>query len=342
MEIRKEMRSLQQQSSHIQSCEAIDKQCIPEFKVLTLNVWGLPYLLGQGSKDKEERMRAIAGIVNKGEFDLYLLQELWLREDYKTIKNGLAPGYHITGYKELNSFWCTGWYNPINCAGLTVISKHPIVDSDFWKWGIGSEIEMITTKGFGRVRLANVGGLKFTMDVYIAHTQADEHHVDIRRRQVRMMMDKIKESTADIQILGGDINQHPGKGEDNPYQIILTHMRDSSEVVHNDTTQQGPEWMTYANDLNTYSGHGQYPPEVLDYIFYRGSISGVTITPNWFTLPYYQTVIDSENKSVSDHQSVTASFTIKQNSEKIMTNGMTSFGRPDSSVFFKLNIQIET
>ena len=66
------------------TCDS-DDLCIPNFKVLSLNTWGMPEKLG--SKDKEQRMAAISEELKRGEYDLYLFEELWMRPDYETIKS---------------------------------------------------------------------------------------------------------------------------------------------------------------------------------------------------------------------------------------------------------------
>ena len=72
--------------------------------------------------------------------------------------------------------------------------------------------------------------------------------------------------------------------------------------------------MTYANRLNSYSGHGTDRPEIMDYIFYRTTGKRVEVTTNWYILPFCKTMINGIAKSLSDHEAVAASFTItKQN-----------------------------
>ena len=51
---------------------------------------------------KEERMKAIGKEVSKGEYDLYLLQELWIEEDYKMIKANKPEEFYITNFLDFN------------------------------------------------------------------------------------------------------------------------------------------------------------------------------------------------------------------------------------------------
>ena len=89
--------------------------------VMTYNTWGMPHTFG--SKDKEERMEKIGQLLGRGDYDLVLLQELWMRKDHKTIKASLGPGLYMTEYDDLNK--CEGTITaPKSCSGLAIISRY--------------------------------------------------------------------------------------------------------------------------------------------------------------------------------------------------------------------------
>ena len=54
------------------------------------------------SQYKDERMKAIAKEVSRGKYDLYLFQELWIQEDYDTIKASVPEGFQITNYLDFS------------------------------------------------------------------------------------------------------------------------------------------------------------------------------------------------------------------------------------------------
>ena len=58
---------------------------------MALNTWGMPATFG--SADKEDRMLAIGKHIQKGEYDMYLLEELWMRPDHNVIKSLIPEGY---------------------------------------------------------------------------------------------------------------------------------------------------------------------------------------------------------------------------------------------------------
>ena len=132
-------------------------------RVLALNTWGMPAKVG--SEDKELRMKvapcpsshpppqAIGEYIQKAEYDVYLLAELWMRPDHATIK-ALIPkvssnnsfssllffvadlvlhhvhlhftipqGYYMSNYGDFNLATCDGRISPFFCAGLAIVSR---------------------------------------------------------------------------------------------------------------------------------------------------------------------------------------------------------------------------
>ena len=79
-------------------------------QVMSLNVWGLPGALG--APYKTERIKAIAEEISKGEFDIYLLQELWMQADHEAIHSKIPNAFFMTRFRELASSWCEGRWLP--------------------------------------------------------------------------------------------------------------------------------------------------------------------------------------------------------------------------------------
>ena len=74
---------------------------IVSLKLMALNTWGMPATFG--AQDKTSRMQAIGELIQKQEYDIYLLEELWMRPDHAHIKRLLPPGYHMTEVMDLNN-----------------------------------------------------------------------------------------------------------------------------------------------------------------------------------------------------------------------------------------------
>jgi len=318
------------------TCNPEEGNCVPDFKVLSFNTWGMPEAMG--SQDKTQRMEAIAQELSKGEFDLYLFEELWMRPDYWTLQAKLptyldvatntTKKYEITEYWKLTNGKCDGRIGPDGCSGLTVVSKYPIKEVEFYLYhicGNPSKIfvdgECLASKGVGRIRLENPGNLTdVKLDVYITHTVAQPpsgHGYDniyYRVKQVEQLVEEIlKKSTADAIILGGDFNTGPDFKKGTPYQIIQDYMENSLEDVYYRLRQWlQPRWATYANERNTWS-FGIGDPITYDFIFHRNqNRSRVHLFTNWFKMPFFTTPFKGQNISLSDHEPVSSSFTIKQ------------------------------
>ena len=113
-----------------------------KLKVITLNTWGMPAAFG--SKDKELRIDNIAKYIRKKMYDVYMLQELWMRSDHNSIKNllpvgknsvtklimfiPLNAGYKITAYDQLTSRFCDGRITLFMCSGLAIVSKYSFIE----------------------------------------------------------------------------------------------------------------------------------------------------------------------------------------------------------------------
>ena len=192
-------------------------------KVMTLNCWGMPATFG--SQFKAERIKAIAEEVKKAEYDLYLLEELWMEPDYYTVRDSVPEGYHMTNFRGSGGLalaTCDGRLAPTACSGLSIISKFPLLQVEFnsytehgdWKKAT-IDGEWFARKGVGRVRIEPIPGI--SMDVFVTHTAADPdtryHNYTneyYRNAQVKELMETyITKSTAELVLLAGDFNAGP-------------------------------------------------------------------------------------------------------------------------------------
>ena len=204
-------------------------RCTPtscvQLKVMSLNTWGMPASFG--SLYKKERMTAIAEEVSKGDYDLYLFQELWMQPDYYNIRSSLPAGYYMTEFRDLALSTCDGRWAPSFCSGLSIISKYPFNETEFNSYtyhgnalNAASDGEWIARKGVGRVRIYPVADV--SVDVFVTHTAADPDssykytNEWYRQKQVEELVETyIANATADIILLGGDFNAGPDTTEGN-------------------------------------------------------------------------------------------------------------------------------
>ena len=96
-----------------------------------------------------------------------MMQELWYREDYSIIASSMP---YITHYESINS-GCSSFILPLGCSGLTILSKHPIVEvrlvpfthrGSFWRF----DGEIFVRKGVG---IASIRWGDKTIDVFTTH-----------------------------------------------------------------------------------------------------------------------------------------------------------------------------
>merc|ERR1719154_849360 len=98
--------------------------------VFSLMVWGSPGSFG--TEDKELRMKAIGNYIgNHTEYDVFLINDLWMRGDHETIRKLIPEGYQMTGVGQLAMRSCDGLAAPEFCSGLAIISRYPFKDPEF-------------------------------------------------------------------------------------------------------------------------------------------------------------------------------------------------------------------
>ena len=74
-----------------------------ELKVLSFNIWGFPFV----SKDKCQRLMALANMIEtqSQNFDLILLNEVWMRKDHKLLYEAAKrAGFYMTEFNAFNSW----------------------------------------------------------------------------------------------------------------------------------------------------------------------------------------------------------------------------------------------
>lgn len=265
-----------------------------------------------GSEFKSQRMNAIAKEINKATFDVYLLEELWMQPDHTTIANAIPANYSITAFRELSPAACDGRVLPTHCSGLAIVSRFPFKEVEFNSFtdhGDPAKMfidgEWYARKGAGRVQIEPLPNV--TVDVFATHTAADPdvwhgyNNSYYRKRQVRELMDKwISTSKADVVVLGGDFNAGPVEHEGSPFEMVRKEMQNSiEEVLYKLKRWLQPEYTTYGNPDNTFSGH-KYSPIMYDYIFRRtNSPEKVSVWTSLFELPLFKTNVSKSLLSES-------------------------------------------
>lgn len=171
-----------------------------QIKVLSLNVWGLPAPIG---RQLSERMERIAEAVQP--YDVVLLQETF---DQTTADLPVRAAFPYA-YHHLNGDL---WHQS---SGLMVLSRYPIVETDFMPFPHAVIPDAFANKGvlFTRIRHPELG----FVDLYNTHYQSreGEEPAEVRTQTdnptlVRLLL---KHNRYYPTVLGGDFNFYPDKRE---------------------------------------------------------------------------------------------------------------------------------
>jgi len=277
-----------------------------QINVLTLNCWGL----GLGiSKDRVERMNSISEYIASQDYDIVLLQEVWIRTDFENIRskiNSVLP-------------YCHFFDNGIIGTGTCMFSKVRINDVTFHHFGLNGYPHRLTHGDWFGGKGLGVGQIDFkgfNIHIFTSHYHATYNYNPLKdiylgHRVVHGVESaqwiKLSSSSADLTIYAGDFNNEP---KDVPYQIVryVTPLQDA--WVDANGPEGGETSETPANSYTPRSALKESPDgKRIDYILYMTgpNIEAETIS---CTLPLPNRVQDKPF-SFSDHEAVAAKFRVR-------------------------------
>ncbi len=170
--------------------------------LVTYNTWGLPAPVGT---DLGKRFQAMPGVL--GGFDVVALQETFTGDAKALLSHTFYPYSHrqeSSEFLRLNS-------------GLTVLSKHRILETDFKPFEECADWDCAAQKGvlFIRVDVAGFG----PVDIYNTHYQAHVPYPKQRLHDNRIMAGLVRDKDAGHPtFLLGDFNMVEGGDE---YQDLM-------------------------------------------------------------------------------------------------------------------------
>ena len=301
-----------------------------KFKVLNLNLWGL---FAPISEDREIRFKALANMITQSDYDVIILQEVWLtqNEEYKNFLQITANKFPYHASTE-NLSSCK--YDIVkivdihNCAGLLTLSRHPLDEIKFTPYekqgheglvGLASSnFEGIVGKGVLQTSLKLNGTL--TIDIFNSHLVSFTHnkfvddvtHNGVRTNQTATLIKAIQNSNADVKIFGTDLNAVPLKGPENSYGLLGIELIDSL-IERYPEASWNPLFATHGREGNTYTG--EHCPVRIDYLMHWADQSRWEMATVDFKIPNISvTKANGDIVSISDHEPLHAEYLITQKS----------------------------
>ncbi|KAH7923233.1 hypothetical protein BV22DRAFT_1069085 [Leucogyrophana mollusca] len=333
-----------------------------QIRVVSLNCWGLKYV----SKDRHQRISAIAASLARSDYDIIALQEIWVEADFEHIRQSVASRLP---YTKLFHSGALG-------AGLAILTKWPIVATSITPYSLNGEPidafggDWFVGKGAGSVTILHpiLGKVQiFDTHLYAKGGEDGPEYNRTHRLVNAWEFAKLTRTAAELGryvIAAGDFNSIPTSL---PMTIIRDHsgLSDAWAVSHSHTPP--PTGMispiegvlnygvTADSPLNSYrdskpSGSRivrQYQGKRLDYILYRHPISN---SPN-ASIPrlsckdskvVFTETVPGNTCSFSDHFGVEATLLIHTPAETNGNGGHPDDASTDGSAFTESSVWVES
>jgi len=299
-----------------------------DIKIFTLNCWGIWGV----STHRVVRMRAIAQHLAVSDYDLVLLQEVWVPSDFEHICQVAKDALPFTHFFDQG----------IIGTGTCVLSKVPIVDAVFHEFSMNGYPHQIlhgdwfAGKGLGVVTLDFKG---LNVHVFVSHLHAEysrKKDIYLGHRVLQALEAaqwvKLTSPGADLTIYAGDFNTEP---VDVPYRILRSvgGLEDAWEESHG-RGEGGETCGTPHNTYCTIAEQEEYPRgKRIDYILHsagRGRNCKVTecSLPLPPAIPASLSALVGTSCSYSDHEAVSALLRVSPQNESFGTFGDSSSKRP--------------
>ncbi|XP_013416724.1 putative neutral sphingomyelinase [Lingula anatina] len=283
-----------------------------KLSVLTLNCWGIP-IPGLGSKDREQRMKAIADKIAEGMHDIVMLQEIWDEKDFKSIQ------LRVSSVLPYSHYFHSGFVG----SGVCVFSKGEIVEAFNHRYYLNGYAHKIwhgdwfggKLVGMNKIVYQGLEIALYTTHVHAEYCRDNDEYLAHRVSQAYELSQFIKHTSggSDLVILGGDLNYEP---VDIGYRIVRTNANMLDAWLEKKEWNADDEGYTCDVPSNCYTSKAclKLAPKGkrIDYIMFK-SKSGVVMTCDrcYTTLGH----IPNTKINYSDHEALAADFTIHKSSK---------------------------
>ncbi|KAI6161457.1 Endonuclease/exonuclease/phosphatase [Pisolithus thermaeus] len=309
-------------------------------RVATLNCWGLKYV----SKNRHERIAAIADAFSNSDHDIVALQELWVEGDYNTIQRAISHRLPHAKRFLRHAFCKPCTISGALGAGLAIFTKWPIVSTNVTPYSLNGEpIDVVggdwfVGKAVGSVTIMHpiLGRVQvFNTHFYAKGGESGPEYKRAHRLVSAWEFAKVVRQAAALGnyvIAMGDFNSVPNSlpmhvifghaGLFDAWTVCHTHVSPPSEVISpvDGVVKYG---ITADSPLNSYRGPNpsldplvrMYHGKRLDYILFRqpSHPSDNACIPKLEcqdSKVIFTTLIPGNDCSFSDHFGVEATFVI--------------------------------
>lgn len=264
-------------------------------RVLTYNIWGLPWPEEHATWRYEEIAKRIDA------YDVVALQEAWSTKTDVIWRKATHPHHAFGGNA----------HSIIGGSGLVVLSKFPIVQTEFRKFKECTGLECSSGKGIMMFRVQIKPGVE--IDFYNTHMHAWRENDMQRTGQILEIIGMVEEvSIGRPVVLLGDFNFEPHTINYDEF-VGGMYCRDSYADHVRRLPNPTPEQISgYTFDMNRnpwakpeYSGENE--PMRLDYVFYRDT-GPIRLRVEDSTVAFTEGVRDG--MPLSDHFGVSTLFSV--------------------------------
>lgn len=254
---------------------AIDLGGNLSLKLVTYNIWGLPWWLNGA---RPSRYTQIAHELERLDPDIILLQEAWTA---KARSSAPRDGRWLIARG-------AGQHLIFQQNGLVTLSRFPIIGGAFYPFSHAAFPDALVRKGVLKVTLSMPEGQM--LNVWNAHLQ-DAGRSDVRRTQIKELIARVKEAEdgqiADL--VGGDFNCTPESPLFRELEKALGPTVQTLGGIHPFVTWDG---------LSSKPGAGQ----TLDYIFVRARVA----LGKMDAVPHVAFDARTRRERLSDHMGIEA------------------------------------
>lgn len=257
---------------------------------------------------RKERISAIGETLNKGEFDIVVLQEIWNQDDYKTLCNLINDTLPYKHY----------FYGGMFGTGVCIFSKYRIMETMTWRYTLNGSFyavhhgDWLGGKGIGLAKL-QIGDYRlhiYGTHLHAAYSDTDDKYKMCRISQAFELSEFVRNTSAgsDGYIVCGDFNYSCGQ---RGYEIIRLNGRlKDAWLTQTNRPDDDSEGMTCDKPDNTFCSVQKTVPCRIDFVMY-GNNSGVDLKCRQCFVTMRQ--IPNRDYYYSDHEGVCAEFDLSGN-----------------------------